>query len=52
MMWQEEADDLSDSEMFKLDDALSEAFKSMKRKNKNTPEEIEKRRQIIHFKLR
>lgn len=47
-----EADDLSDNEMFKLDDALSEAFKAMKRRNKNSPEEIEKRRQIKHFKLR
>ena len=49
---QEEDRDLSDSEMFKLDDALAEAFKSMKRKNKNSPEEIQKRREVKHFKLR
>ncbi|XP_067932429.1 uncharacterized protein [Watersipora subatra] len=48
----EEDDDLSDNEMFKLDDALSEAFKSMRRKNKNSPEELQKKLEVKHFKLR
>ncbi|KAF6038725.1 MYBBP1A [Bugula neritina] len=48
----QEDDDLSDSEMFKLDDALCAAFRGMMSKNKNSPAEVEKRRQIIYFKLR
>jgi len=51
-MVSQEDDDLSDSEMFKLDDALSAAFRGMMSKNKNSPAEVEKRRQIIYFKLR
>ena len=43
---------MSDSEMFKLDDALSAAFRSMRKNTKNSPENIEKKRQIKHFKLR
>lgn len=43
---------MSDNEMLKLDGALAAAFRSMRRANKNSPEQLEKRKQIKHFKLR
>jgi len=47
-----EDDDLSDSEMLKLDGALAEAFKNMRKSSSKSQEVLEKKKEIKHFKLR
>ena len=52
-MLQEDAiSDLDDDSMFKLDDALAQAFKSMVKNKKNSKEEKEKKQQLKTFKLK
>ena len=46
----QEQEDLSDSEMFKLDEQLAAVFRSMKRPTKK--EKKEKRREVGNFRLR
>ncbi|CAH1800733.1 unnamed protein product [Owenia fusiformis] len=46
---EEEDDDLSDSEMFKLDDMLAAAFRSRVKDKKSDKEKL---KQLVHFKMR
>nr|XP_002731208.1 PREDICTED: myb-binding protein 1A-like protein-like [Saccoglossus kowalevskii] len=47
-----ENSDMSDSQMFKLDDALAEAFKEKLKAKNMKKEKIQAKKMMIHFKLR
>ena len=51
LCYQESDEEMDDEAMFRLDDALSAAFRSM-RKGKKSKEDKEKAMQLKHYKMR